>query len=225
LSSRRIAALLPIADALAVERSLRAQRPEIAADRPGVREDEVAHWRGLLDGSPTLGTLVDRICDEERTRAAAAVGAGHTMLTTTATLAGLLVIAIALPAIGQMFDVSLWLVVAAAYAWLGVFGALRAIRLGRFVRHGLDALAEPIERARQASGEQWGSVLLVETRARRAAASAHDRALAEGIEAFVAAASASLRNAFVALAIWLLLNAVPQAIAAAWQGLARSFGA
>jgi hypothetical protein len=222
--SRLVAALFPLGEALAAERALRARRPEVADERPAVRAAEVEHWRAQLDGSPTLGTLVDAIHDDERTRAATVVGAAHTVLASTVTFAGLLVIAIALPAIGQMFDVSLWLVVAAGYAWLAVFAAVRATRLGRFVRLGLDALTEPIERAQQAHREQWGSVLLVEARARRAAASAHDRALSEGIEAFVAAASASLRNAFVVLAIWLALNAVPQAIAAAWRGLVRSIG-
>jgi hypothetical protein len=222
--SRLVAALFPTGDALAVERALRMRRPEIGAARPALREDEIAHWRAQLDGSPTLGTLVDAVHEEEHARATSAVAAASSMLETTTILAGLLVVAISLPAIGQMFDVSIWLVVAAGYAWLGVFDAVRATRLGGFVRDGLEALAEPIERAHQARGEQWASVLLVETRARRAAASEHDRALSEGIEAFVAAASANLRNAFVALAIWLVSNAVPQAIAAAWRGLAHGLG-
>lgn len=219
-----VSVLFPLGDALRLERSLRARRPEIADERPGLRADEIDHWRSLLDGSPTLGTLVDSIYDEERSRAASAVALAHAALANATTFAGLLIIAIALPAVGQMFDVSPWLLLGALYAWLGVFGAVRATRLGRFVRVGLDTLDEPIERGRQAHGEQSSGVLLLETRARRAAATEHDRALSDGIEALVAAATACLRNAFVALAAWLLLNAVPQAIAAAWRGLARGFG-
>jgi hypothetical protein len=155
---------------------------------------------------------------------ASAVAAAHTALATSTVLAGLLVIAIALPAIGQMFDVSPWLLVAAAYAWLGQIAAVRATGFGRRLRVGLDALAEPIERAQKAHGEQSRGVLLAEARALRALAAEHDAALAECIEAFVAAATGSVRNALVALAVWLLLNAVPQSLAAAWRGIGWGVG-
>ena len=38
------------------------------------------------------------------------------------------------------------------------------------------------------------------------------------------AASASLRNSLLAIAVWLLLNAVPQSIAATFRGLMTGFG-
>lgn len=212
-------ALFPLGDAIRVQRSLRARRPDVLAERPAFREEELARWRPRLEESPTLGTLVDAIHDEARDRAAGAVAAAHSLLATTTILAGVLVVAIALPAIGQMFDVSPWLLVAVAYAWLGQFAAVRATRIGRRLRVGLDSLAEPIERAQKAHGEQSRGVLLVEARARRAVAAEHDAALAECIEAFVAAATGSVRNAVVALAVWLLLNAVPQSIAAVWRGI------
>ena len=212
-----LGALFPLGDAMRVERSVRARRPGVRAERPGFGEQELAHWRPLLEASPTLGTLVDGIYDEARARAARAVAAAHSLLATTTILAGLLVIAITLPAVGQMFDVSPWLLVAAAYAWLGQIAAVRATRIGSCLRVGIDALADPIARAQQAHGEQSRGVLLVEARARRAVAAEHDAALAECIEAFVAAATAGLRNALIALAVWLLLNAVPQSLAAVWR--------
>lgn len=131
---------------------------------------------------------------------------------------------VALPAIGQMFDVSPWLLGALGYAVLGQAAALRASRLGRFLRVGLDALEQPIDRAQKSHGEQSRDVLLVEARARRAAAAEHDRALSVGIEAFVGAAAACLRNASVAIVVWTLLNAVPLSIAAVWRGLRASLG-
>ena len=217
-------ALFPLGDAIRVERSVRARRPDVRAERPAFREPELAHWRPLLEASPTLGTLVDAIHDEARARTASAAAAAHAALATTTVLAGVLVVAIALPAIGQMFDVSPWLLVAVAYALLGQVAAMRATRIGRPLRVGLDALAEPIERAQKAHGEQSRGVLLVEARARLAVAAEHDAALAECIEAFVAAATGSVRNALVALAVWLLLNAVPQSLAAVWRGLGSGVG-
>jgi hypothetical protein len=216
--------LFPLGEALRVERRVLARRPGIRAGSPGFPAPEIERWRPLLEASPTLGGLVDAIHDEARARMASAVAAAHTALATSTVLAGLLVIAIALPAIGQMFDVSPWLLVAAAYAWLGQIAAVRATGFGRRLRVGLDALAEPIERAQKAHGEQSRGVLLAEARALRALAAEHDAALAECIEAFVAAATGSVRNALVALAVWLLLNAVPQSLAAAWRGIGWGVG-
>lgn len=220
-----LAALVPLVGALRVERALLARRPEIGAAKPSFGDQELDHWRALLDGSPTLGTLVDATYEEARAGVARAVTAAHRVLATATLLAGLLVVTIALPAIGQMFDVSPWLLIAIAYAGLAQLGALRAARLGQgAVQVGLDALDEPIVRARNARGEQSSGVLLLETRARRASATGSNRALTEALDAMVAAASASLRNALFAIAVWLLLNAVPQSIAATFRALTSGFG-
>lgn len=221
-----LAALVPLVGALRVERALLAWRPEIGAAKPSFQgEQELDHWRGLLDGSPTLGTLVDAAYEEARAGVARAVTAAQRVLATATILAGLLVVTIALPAIGQMFDVSVWLVIAIAYAGLAQLGALRAVRLGQgAVQVGLEALDEPIVRARNAHGEQSSGVLLREARARRASATGSNRALTEALDAMVDAASASLRNALFAIAVWLLLNAVPQSIAATFRGLMSAFG-
>ena len=216
--------LFPLGDATRVQRSVSARWPGVRAERPAFRGEDLARWRPLLEASPTLGTLVDAIHDEARARTAGAVAAAHTALGTTTVLAGVLVLAISLPAVGQMFDVSPWLLVAVVYAWLGQIAAVRATRIGRGLRVGLDALVDPIERAQKAHGEQSRGVLLVEARARRAVAAEHDAAVAECIEAFVAAATASVRNALIALAVWLLLNAVPQSLAAVWRGIGWGAG-
>ncbi|MBY0276803.1 hypothetical protein K2Z84_15810 [Candidatus Binatia bacterium] len=220
-----LGALVPLVGALRVERALLARRPEVGAARPAFSDQELDHWRALLDGSPTLGTLVDATYEEARAGVARAVTTAHRVLATATLLAGLLVVTIALPAIGQMFDVSPWLLIAIAYAGLAQVGALRAARLGHGAVHvGLDALDEPIARARNAHGEQASGVLLVEARARRASATASNRALADALDAMNDAASASLRNALLAIAVWLLLNAVPQSIAATFRGLTSGFG-
>jgi hypothetical protein len=219
-----LAVLFPLGEAGRANRAIRARRPEIGAPYPGFREHEVAHWRGLLDGSPTLGTLVDEVYEDERARSASLVAAGQSSVGTAAVVVALLVIAIALPAIGQMFVVSLWFLIAAFYALLALVGAVRAVRLGRFVAVGLDELEEPIERARNARGEQSRGVLLLETRARRAAAAAHNHAVSECIANYVDSTSASLRNAFIAILAWLVLEVAPQAVTTAWRELARTLG-
>jgi len=224
LTSLLLAVLFPLGEATRANRALRARRPEIGDPRPGFREHEVAHWRSLLDGSPTLGALVDDVYDEECARASAAVALAHASLGTSAVVVGLLVIAIALPAIGQMFAVSLWFLIAVFYALLALLGAIRAARLGRFLAVGLEALEEPIERARQARGEQARGTLLVEARARRAAAAEHNRAVSDCVANLLGSTSASLRNAFVAVLAWLVLEVGPTAIAAVWRGLGRSVG-
>ena len=86
-------ALFPLGDAIRVERSVRARRPDVRAERPAFREPELAHWRPLLEASPTLGTLVDAIHDEARARTASAAAAAHTALATATVLAGVLVVA------------------------------------------------------------------------------------------------------------------------------------
>lgn len=220
-----LGALLPIVDALRTERTLVQRRPEIGAAQLVLREQEVDHWRPLLDGSPTLGTLVDQAYEETENGVRSAVTAAHRILASATILVGLLVVAISLPAIGQMFDVSPWLLIAVAYGGLAQIVALRASRLRRgLARVGLDTLDEPLARARSAHGEQSRGVLLVEVRARRAAATESNRALAGAVESMVDAASACLRNALVAIVVWLVLNALPQSIAAAWRGLTSGFG-
>lgn len=217
--------LVPVVDAVHTERVLVARRPEIRSTRPVFHEQELDHWRALLEGSPTLGTLVDTTYEETRFGLSNAVSAAHRVLASATIQVGLLVVAISLPAVGQMFDVSPWLLIAVAYAGLGQLAALRAARLARsVVQVDLGALEEPIARARSAQGEQSRGVLMVEARARRASATESNRALLEAVTALVDAAAASLRNALFVLAVWLLLNAVPQSIAATYRGLTSGFG-
>jgi hypothetical protein len=221
---RVLDAVFPLAGALRAGRELRARRPEAAEAAPALREGEIAHWRSELQGSPTLGAIADQVYDEQLSRAEAASRAAQIAVATAAIVASTLGLLIALPAIGQMFDVSPWFVVAAAYAFAALLAGARAVRLSRFVWIDLEAILDPIERGRSSRGEAARDVLLVEVRARRAAAVLHNRAVADAVSAFVGATWASLRNAFVALFLWLVIDVAPAAIAAALRGARSGLG-
>jgi hypothetical protein len=222
LASLMLAVLFPLGEASRANRALRARRPEVGGARPALRDHEVSHWRALLDGSPTLGATVDQIYEEERGRAAVVVASAQQSVGTSAIVAAVVVLTIALPAIGQMFAVSLWFLIVAFYALLALVAAVRAVRLGSFLWVDLDALDEPIDLARNSRGEQARGVLLVEVRARRAAAAAHNRAVSDSMGNLVTAAAISLRNAFIAALAWLVFEVAPGAIAAVWHDLGRS---
>lgn len=204
--------LFPLAEALRANRTLRARRPELASSNPGFREAEIAHWQTALEGSPTLGELIDQVYEQETARAAAVTGKAQRALATAALLIGLLTIAVALPAIGQMFAVSPWFLVAALYAFAGLFGAVRAVRLDRYLHVELDALAGPIASAASARGEAARGVLLLEVRARRAAAVLHNRVVSQAAGNLADATFASLRNAFVAVLLWMVFEVTPAAL-------------
>jgi hypothetical protein len=205
--------LFPLAEALRANRTLKARRPELASASPTFRETEVAHWQAALEAAPSLGEVVDQVYDQEIARAAAVTGKAQRALATAALVLGLLTIAVALPAIGQMFAVSPWFLLAAVYAFAALFGAVRAVRLDRYLHVELDALAGPIASAAASRGEAARGVLLVEVRARRAAAVLHNRVVSQAAGNLADASFASLRNAFVAVLLWMLLDVTPAALA------------
>lgn len=204
--------VFPLAEALRANRTLKARRPELGSSSPAFRDAEIAHWQSALEGSPTLGELIDQVYEQETARAAAVTGKAQRALATAALVIGLLTIAVAMPAIGQMFAVSPWFLVAALYAFAGLFGAVRAVRLDRYLHVELDALAGPIASAANARGEAARGVLLVEVRARRAAAVLHNRVVSQAAGNLADASFASLRNAFVALLLWMALDVTPTAL-------------
>ncbi len=204
--------VFPLAEALRANRTLKARRPELGSSSPAFRDAEIAHWQSALEGSPTLGELIDQVYEQETARAATVTGKAQRALATAALAIGLLTIAVAMPAIGQMFAVSPWFLVAALYAFAGLFGAVRAVRLDRYLHVELDALAGPIASAANARGEAARGVLLVEVRARRAAAVLHNRVVSQAAGNLADASFASLRNAFVALLLWMALDVTPTAL-------------
>jgi hypothetical protein len=215
-----VGAVFPLGEALRANRRLRSRRPEIGDPNVPLREDDVGYWRGELQGSPTLGTVVDQVYEEQRGRGETATLTAQVAVATAAIVVSMLGVMIALPAIGQMFDVSLWFLVAAAFAFIALLAAARAVRLARFPSIDLESILDPIERGKSARGEASRDVFLIEVRARRAAAVLRNRAVAEAVANLVTASWASLRNAFVAILIWLVVDVAPDAIAAT----ARSLG-
>lgn len=221
LSSRALRVLFPLAEALRANRTLRTRRPEMYDAAPGFRDTELTHWRGALEGSPSLGSVIDQVYEQETARAAGVTGKAQRALAVSAVVVSLLALTVTLPAIGQMFAVSPWFLVAAVYAFAALFGAVRAVRLDRYVHVELDALVDPIESARAARGEAARGVLLVEVRARRAAAVLHNRIVSEAAGNLADATFANLRNAFVALALWMVFDVAPPALAEvgrSWRG-------
>jgi hypothetical protein len=208
-----LSALFPLVGALRANRTLRTRRPELASSSPAFRDPEIAHWQSALDAAPSLGAVIDQVYDQEMARAAAVTGKAQRALATAALVIGLLTIAVALPAVGQMFAVSPWFLVAAVYAFAGLFGAVRAVRLDRYLHVELDALAGPIASAASSRGEAARGVLLTEVRARRAAAVLHNRVVSQAAGNLADACFASLRNAFVAVLIWMLFDVAPGALA------------
>jgi len=205
--------VFPLAGALRANRTLKARRPELASASPGFRDTEIAHWQAALEASPSLGAVIDQVYDQEAARGTAVAGKAQRALATSALVIGLLTIAVALPAVGQMFAVSPWFLVAAVYAFAALFGAIHAVRLDRYLHVELDALAGPIASATGSRGEAARGVLLVEVRARRAAAVLHNRVVSQAAGNLADASFASLRNAFVAVLLWMLLDVTPAALA------------
>ncbi|HZR83612.1 MAG TPA: hypothetical protein VFD92_21135 [Candidatus Binatia bacterium] len=223
--STALALVFPPAEAIRANRALRARRPGIGEPSPALGDAEVSHWRSLLEGSPTLGTVVDQIYEEAVRRTSVAATAAHQSVATAAIVTSVLVLTIALPAVGQMFEVSPWFLIAVAFAFVGLLSAARAARLARFAAVDLDVIGDPIESGRAARGEAARDVFLVAVRARRAAAAAHNRVVSEAVTNLVTAAWGCLRNAFVALLAWILIDVAPAAFAAGARGLGRTFGA
>jgi hypothetical protein len=205
--------LFPLAGALRANRVLHLRRPELGNPAPGFRETEVAHWQAALEGSPSLGQVIDQVYDQEATRAAAVAGQAQRGLATAAVVISILAMTVTLPAIGQMFAVSPWFLIAAVYAFAALFGAVRAVHLDRRLHVELDALADPLAAATATRGEAACGVLLVAVRARRAAAVLHNRVVTQAAQNLADATFASLRNAFVAVLIWMLFDVAPGALA------------
>jgi len=214
-----IGAVLPILTVLRANRRLRARRPEIAQAHPRLREAEISHWRGLLGESPSLGAIVDQVYDQELARWEAVSARAQRSFATSAVSVSVLCLTIALPAIGQMFAVSPWFVIAALFGFTALLASVRANRCDRPLLIEIESLAEPIDAAQRARGEIARDVLLVEVRSRRAAAMLHNRAVAERVANLVDAATANLRNAFIALLAWIALDAAPMSLSEALRNL------
>lgn len=212
-TSRALGILFPLAAALRANRALLARRPEMDSVAPGLRDNEIAHWQAALEGSPSLGAIIDQVYEQEHARAAAVAGKAQRGLTTAALVISILAMTVTLPAIGQMFAVSPWFLIAAVYAFAALFGAVRAVRLDRPLNVELDALADPIAAATATRGEAACGVLVVAVRARRAAAVLHNRVVTQAAANLADATIASLRNAFVAIALWMLFDVAPGALA------------
>ncbi|HEY8517039.1 MAG TPA: hypothetical protein VIS07_16130 [Candidatus Binatia bacterium] len=213
LAARLLGAVFPLAQALRENRALRLRRPEMAAPTPRFRDTDVAHWQAALESSPSLGAVIDQVYEHEAGHCAAVAAKAQRALATSAVVISILALTVMLPAIGQMFAVSPWLLVAALYAFAALFGAVRAVQLARFLHVELDALAEPLEEARNARGETASGVLLLHVRARRAAAVLHNRIVAQAASNLADATFASLRNAFVAVLLWMALEVAPATFA------------
>ncbi|MEW6272537.1 MAG: hypothetical protein AB1689_24935 [Thermodesulfobacteriota bacterium] len=212
-ASRMLAALFPLAQALRANRALRLRRPEMDAASPVFRDTDVAHWQAALESSPSLGTVIDQVYEHEAAHCTAVAGKAQRALATAAVVLGILALTVTLPAIGQMFAVSPWFLVAALYAFAALFGAVRAVRLDRFLHVELDALAEPLDEARNARGEAACGLLLLHVRSRRAAAVLHNRVVAQAAGNLADATFASLRNAFIAILLWMVFDVAPAALA------------
>lgn len=208
-TSRILGMLFPLAGALRANRVLHLRRPELGSPTPGFRDTEIAHWQAALEGSPSLGTVIDQVYDQEVQRAAEIAGKAQRGLATAALVISILAMTVTLPAIGQMFAVSPWFLLAAVYAFAALFGAVRAVHLDRRLHVELDALADPLAAATATRGEAACGVLLIAVRARRAAAVLHNRVVTQATGNLADATFASLRNAFVAIGIWMLFDVAP----------------
>lgn len=205
--------LFPLAGALRANRVLRVRRPEMDFVLPSFRDNEIAHWQAVLEASPSLGAVIDQIHEQAAARGAAVAAKAQRTLATSALVLALFALIASLPAMAAPSPVSPWLVVAAVYAFAALLAAVRAVLLDRPLAVELDALADPIAAATMTRGEAAVGVLLLGVRARRAAAVLHNRVAVQASANLADAAVASLRNAFVALAVWMLLAVVPAALA------------
>jgi hypothetical protein len=212
MGTRLLRAFFPLVEAFRANRVLHTRRPELASETPGFRDTEITHWQAALEGSPSLGQVIDQVYDQEALRAAAVATKAQRGFMIASLVIVILALIVTLPAIGQMFDVSPWFVIAAAYAFAALFAATRAVRLDRYLHVELDALADPIASATATRGEAACGVLLVAVRARRAAAVLHNRVLTQAAGNLAEAAFASLRNAFVAILLWMVFDVAPVAL-------------
>lgn len=210
---RALGLLFPLAGALRANRVLRVRRPEMDFVLPSFRDNEIAHWQAALEASPSLGAIIDQIHEQAAARGTAVAAKAQRTLSTAALVLALFAVIASLPAMAAPSPVSPWLVVAAAYAFSALLAAVRAVLLDRPLAVELDALADPIAAATMTRGEAAVGVLLLGVRARRAAAVLHNRVAVQASANLADAAVASLRNAFVALAVWMLLAVVPEALA------------
>jgi len=208
-TSRILGILFPLAGALRANRVLHLRRPEMGTPGSGLRDTEIAHWQAALEGSPSLGEVIDQVYEQETARGLEVAGKAQRGFATAALVISILAMTVTLPAIGQMFVVSPWFLVAAVYAFAALYGAVRAVHLDRRLHVELDALADPIAAATATRGEAACGVLLVAVRARRAAAVLHNRVVSQAAGNLADATFASLRNAFVAVAVWMLFDVAP----------------
>lgn len=204
--------LFPLAGALRANRVLRVRRPEMDFALPTLRDNEIAHWQAALDATPSLGPVIDQVYEQAAARGAAVAAKAQRALATAALVLALLTLIASLPAMATATAVSPWLVVAAVYAFVALLAAVRAVLLDRPLTVELDALADPIAAATTTRGEAAVGVLLLGVRSRRAAAVLHNRVAVQASANLADAAVASLRNAFVALAVWMVLWVVPAAL-------------
>lgn len=209
---RALGILFPLAGALRANQVLRVRRPEMAFALPTFRENEIAHWQAALEASPSLGAVIDQVYEQEAERGAAVAAKAQRGFTVAALVLALFALTASLPAMSRMSAVSPWFVIAAAYAFTALFAASRAVLLDRPLSVDLDALAAPIVAATTTRGEAALGVLLLSVRARRAAALLHNRVAAQAAANLADAAIASLRNAFVSLAVWMLVEVAPAAL-------------
>lgn len=209
---RALGLLFPLAGALRANRVLRVRRPEMDFALPTFRDNEIAHWQATLEGSPSLGPVIDQVYEQEAARAGAVAAKAQRILAASALVLALFALTAALPAMTRMSAVSPWFVIAAVYAFTALFAAVRAVLLDRPLVVELDALATPLAAAANARGETAVGMLLLAVRARRAAAVLHNRVAVQAAANLADAAVASLRNAFVALAVWMLCDVAPPAL-------------
>lgn len=210
---RALGLLFPLAGALRANQVLHVRRPEMDFALPVFRDNEIAHWQAALEASPSLGPVIDQVYEQEIARGAAVAAKAQRSFTVAALVLALFALTAALPAMSWMSAVSPWFVIAAAYAFTAVFAATRAVLLDRPLSVDLDALAAPIAAATTTRGEAAIGVLLLAVRARRAAAVLHNRVAVQAAANLADAAVASLRNAFVALGVWMLFEVAPLALA------------
>ena len=212
-TARALAIFFPLAGALRANRALHARRPELEGRAAGFRDTEITHWQAALEGSPSLGQVIDQVYEEEGMRAVAVAAKAQRGLVAAALVVSILAMTVERAATGHMRAVSPWFLVAALYAFAALFGAVRAVRLDRRLDVELDALADPLAAATATRGEAACGVLLVAVRARRAAAVLHNRVVTQAAGNLADATVASLRNAFVAIALWMLCDVAPAALA------------
>lgn len=208
-TGRMLEIVFPLAAALRANRVLRARRPELDAPAPAFRDAEIAHWQSALEGSPSLGAVIDQVYEQEIARGATVAAKAQRGLATTALVISILAMTVTLPAIGQMFAVSPWFLVAAVYAFAALYCSVRAVRLDRPLAVELDALADPIAASTATRGEAASGVLMLAVRARRAAAVLHNRVVTQATANLADASVASLRNALVAIALWMAFDVAP----------------